>query len=460
MSSVFSTILNFSILGLLRRLHQINIQHTLQVNSQGLIRFPSMEKHCSKDGKNKLSESSSSDISDEEIAEAVQRAKTKARATLEALDMHKLSQVHSVWDNDNATEDLLADVNAQDDNDDDNEDDDIGNIDHEKSNPNDSLAVIEEVCLDTQEQIANDIQSAYNGGLVNKEAKEKLERIQKVLPVEKVPSETIPMYSLKDHGSLDHYISSLSTNAKQVYTPFVEVNVKGHAVLIRKATAIWLFQETERVSADRLFRVRLKQPYASICTSKSASTAVVQCDDITGKDGLKNSKNDEDITGKDDLKNSKSDDDINIAGKDDLKNSKSDNITGKDDITGNENSKSDQLQMAHECNTIVINDDSDGETSNKNAQTVEICIKSSKWLKIGSYVLNFAEREMLCNNKWLTDLHMNCVQVLLKSSFHRLVDCKTLLCCNQAESQSRSQLTRDPCRLCMSTTIIGLFLQP
>ena len=48
-----------------------------------------MEKHCSKDGKNKLSESSSSDISDEEIAEAVQRAKTKARATLEALHCKK-----------------------------------------------------------------------------------------------------------------------------------------------------------------------------------------------------------------------------------------------------------------------------------------------------------------------------------------------------------------------------------
>ena len=153
-----------------------------------------------------------------------------------------------------------------------------------------------------------------------------------MLPVEKVPSETIPMYSLKDHGSLDHYILSLSTNAKQVYTPFVEVNVKGHAVLIRKTIAMWLFQETERVSADRLFRVRLKQPYASICTSKSASTAVVQCDDITGKDGLKNSK--------------------------------SDYITGKDDITGNENSRSDQLQMAHACDTIVINDESYGETSN------------------------------------------------------------------------------------------------
>ena len=38
--------------------------------------------------------------------------------------------------------------------------------------------------------------------------------------------------------------------------------------MIRKTTAIWLFQESERVSADRLFRVRDKQPFAT-STSKA-----------------------------------------------------------------------------------------------------------------------------------------------------------------------------------------------
>ena len=38
----------------------------------------------------------------------------------------------------------------------------------------------------------------------------------------------------------------------------------GHQnVMIRKQTAVWLFQETERVSSDRLFRVRSKQPHAA-----------------------------------------------------------------------------------------------------------------------------------------------------------------------------------------------------
>ena len=81
MSSVFSTVLNFSILGLLRWPHQIDIQ---QADSQEVIKFPSMERHCSKEGKNKLSKSSLTDISDGDIAKAVQN---KAKITLEKLGM-------------------------------------------------------------------------------------------------------------------------------------------------------------------------------------------------------------------------------------------------------------------------------------------------------------------------------------------------------------------------------------
>ncbi len=46
--------------------------------------------------------------------------------------------------------------------------------------------------------------------------------------------------------------------------PFLKVSGEdGKSVFIRKITAVWLFQEVERVSSDRLFRVRNKQPYSS-----------------------------------------------------------------------------------------------------------------------------------------------------------------------------------------------------
>ena len=49
----------------------------------------------------------------------------------------------------------------------------------------------------------------------------------------------------------------------------------GQNIFIRKTTAVWLLQEGERVSTDRLFRVRQKQPYSTnvyCCTNTSTNS--------------------------------------------------------------------------------------------------------------------------------------------------------------------------------------------
>ena len=85
---------------------------------------------------------------------------------------------------------------------------------------------------------------------------------------------------------------------KVKFSPFVEVITSSNkAILIRKTTALWLLQEGERISSDRLFRVRCKQPYShnlsDIQTSQKArpitiddtpSSDVVVIDDNTNKD--------------------------------------------------------------------------------------------------------------------------------------------------------------------------------
>ena len=92
--SAFSTVLNFSVLGLLRRLHRINIQQTLQASLQNAVKFPSLEKHHNKKGKNKIYESFLSEIKDDEIAKAVQKTKAKARNTVQELSMDKRSTLY------------------------------------------------------------------------------------------------------------------------------------------------------------------------------------------------------------------------------------------------------------------------------------------------------------------------------------------------------------------------------
>ena len=57
--------------------------------------------------------------------------------------------------------------------------------------------------------------------------------------------------------------SSKRKATKHKHCPFVEVKHNGRTLFINKTTAVWLLQEGERVSSDRLFRVRSRQPYSS-----------------------------------------------------------------------------------------------------------------------------------------------------------------------------------------------------
>ena len=220
MSSTFSTVLNFSILGLLRRLHRLNIQLNLQASTQDTIKFPNIEKHRIKEGKNKLSQQPLTEVKDEDIAQAIQKAKNKAKTTLETLGMDKLFQIHSIWEKDDTTEDLRTHMDDTDDLLEEEEDDDDNDETEEIHDDSLKNTIIEEVCLETQNQIESDLNSAYNEGLVNNEVKEKLQKIQ--LPIERITSDTIPMFSLKQHSSIESCLSNFNT--KQVFTPFVEVN--------------------------------------------------------------------------------------------------------------------------------------------------------------------------------------------------------------------------------------------
>ena len=89
--------------------------------------------------------------------------------------------------------------------------------------------------------------------------------MQKVGIIEKSTCHTLQ----KTHKCTDNCTVPLYTKIdcnekqQQKFSPFVEVNQNGRVCHIRKTTAAWLFQECERVSTDRLFRVRSKQPYSS-----------------------------------------------------------------------------------------------------------------------------------------------------------------------------------------------------
>ena len=77
--------------------------------------------------------------------------------------------------------------------------------------------------------------------------------------------------------------SSKKKSQKQ-FNPFVEVQASNNkTIFIRKTTALWLLQEGERISTDRLFRVRHKQPYSSTInnTSNNIKPVMIAGDNVT-----------------------------------------------------------------------------------------------------------------------------------------------------------------------------------
>ena len=116
-----------------------------------------------------------------------------------------------------------------------------------------SSKVIQKVCT------TDDIKVICKAGLVQEKVSEKLNEIKRLL------------YSTKMNGILYNTNVFLQRPSRITVNPFhhlfLEVHKGQSTILIRKTTAVWLFQESERVSSDRLFGVRDKQPFSSDCVA-------------------------------------------------------------------------------------------------------------------------------------------------------------------------------------------------
>ena len=99
MTSTFSTVINFGMLGLLRRLHRLQIQANLQAesNETGII-FPQPNKHCCKGGQGSYQRYCLETITNECISEAVKKAQISAKEFIESLGMLILLQKKKIFD--------------------------------------------------------------------------------------------------------------------------------------------------------------------------------------------------------------------------------------------------------------------------------------------------------------------------------------------------------------------------
>ncbi len=100
MSSTFSTIINFGLLGLLRLLHRLHIQtcNEAQWDETG-IKYPKVEAHKKKDGHAVSTSTCSESVSNEDIARKVEGGKEMAKMRMVELGMAELLRESKCWEN-------------------------------------------------------------------------------------------------------------------------------------------------------------------------------------------------------------------------------------------------------------------------------------------------------------------------------------------------------------------------
>ena len=130
--------------------------------------------------------------------------------------------------------------------------------DHQAENPTGQTTselseLLQEVnSSEDQDSVASGISDLFSAGLISDKQKESL-TVKHKTAFKRVPCNTIPMFeetNKKARSPLKH-------------SPYVVIQVNGKDYCINKTTVVWLLQEGERVSCDRLFRVRSKQPYTN-----------------------------------------------------------------------------------------------------------------------------------------------------------------------------------------------------
>jgi len=407
MSTVFSTVINFGMLGLLRRLHRLHIQFVIQAETKGDIVFPRVLKYEHKHaGRNVVSDFVLTSITDDDIYHVVKKAQAQARLTIEELGMAELFNKHLLYHVKIPGVDGGREDNAEQCEDDDGEDDDDCEEDYtddskshdkENSSHSDSIAQIEEISNEEVAVIANDLDKLSEHNLIESQEIKQLEKHHKF---KKMLSDTIPMYErieVQDKEARKH-------QDKQ-FSPFVQLEVKKSKIIfIRKTTVVWLMQEGERVSIDRLFRVWHKQPFSTSDNVNSNVLSLIKTssNDIPSPPAINSD------TG--------SSSDINISNTSTLPPTFSDDFNQ----SGNSTCTATKLLYTHTGNACSSSDNSNVVDLTCLDDDGDALDNGDVWVKIGRICLLWTHKDMLIKGEWLCDTHVNAVQLLLKSEFPQI----------------------------------------
>ena len=160
-------------------------------------------------------------ITDESIYEAVKRAQISAMASIEKLGMLKLLQKDKIFDSISFPNegDILEDLEEEEDE----EEEEVDELERDAK----IESQIQEVCVVDPSEITEDINLLSKSGYIDVEVKEKLVQCQKSVPLKRLPSTSISMFSPEGDKKKPTKLS-----------PLLQIDLDGKTIYIRKTTAV------------------------------------------------------------------------------------------------------------------------------------------------------------------------------------------------------------------------------
>ena len=210
------------------------------------IVYPRLLSHIKKHGHNSATIRQVSML-DSEIAEVVEESKCLAQQTMESLGMADLLKKKKCWDYPPIPklDKLILDEKKDDDND-------------EKIDQSGKIDSMREVITEEEaDQIAKGIVQLKDAGIISNDLNTEIQQLHRSVFKQ---GSALPIYSTTQTETQ----SPSGKVCKRKLSPsFVPIIHNGDEKYIHKVTLVWLFQEGERVSSDRLFRVRKTQPHSN-----------------------------------------------------------------------------------------------------------------------------------------------------------------------------------------------------
>ena len=235
------------------------------------IKYPRVEAHKKKDGHTDSTPYIVDEITNGEIGKVVNEAKEMVKKRMIDLGMAELLENNKCWDNPSCPSAVKFEDDDNDDEEDEEDDEDdcakVGEEDEKETSKEPILAeMLQEVhATQNPERTAKEITELEKEGIIEKNLSDCLAAVNKSSFKRITNYGTNISIFAEEASDKDIRSKTLSKTkdkgARKKHCRFVELMQNGKKVFISKTTAVWLLQEGERVSSDRLFRVRSKQPY-------------------------------------------------------------------------------------------------------------------------------------------------------------------------------------------------------